>query len=269
VDRQDAKPRRPSLLAEGANRCAARPARTLADLENHSAGRRRAAPGSGRARWWLTAAGVLAVAASGWLGSNHATQFLRIEALEPDAARPVAGISAEPAIAPSAAAFAAIVDEPPPAAAMAAPKDAAPGARGDAANPFASAARTPVDPAHAPPAARGGGRVTPAPDRGERPIAPAPRAGEPDLLASLLRNIHRQEAAASRDPDALDALIQQVRDNDNAAPDRGTSAATPARAEQVQRQLRACPPPNSARGLRCRQDVCAAHAGRDQACPAG
>ncbi len=92
-------------------------------------------------------------------------------------------------------------------------------------------------------------------------------SGEPDLMATLLGNIQAQGNEAS----ALDSLIRKMEADDASAvtSDQLTArASNPVRSQHIQAKLRACPKPNTAKGLKCRQDICALHAGRDAACPA-
>ncbi|RNF83580.1 hypothetical protein [Montanilutibacter psychrotolerans] len=116
--------------------------------------------------------------------------------------------------------------------------------------------------------------------------APRANSNEPDLLATLLRNIEQGETRErSQDNAALDALIERLRDPAVAGASGGTAGgspvrtvaaapagsartAAPTRSEQLQAQLRECPRANTTNGIDCRQRVCAKHAGKDPACPA-
>lgn len=257
MDRQDAKPSRPSLIADQRPAAAAAaPARILADMENRKPAA--ASPVARSPRMWLwVAAGVVAVAVLGWW------------ALAPDAA---------PARVASVATVADVADEPLPGAARivdAAPANpampqmepvsAAASQGGDplamlgasdetpAADPFAAVVTSDSEPA---PAAR------PAPARRPARPKPAPAAGsgESDLLSTLLQNIESSKQTAAADAASLDELVRQLRDED--------APSTRRRSEQIQSNLRDCPAPNTVEGLKCRQEICAVYAGRDPACPA-
>ncbi|QOD91027.1 hypothetical protein H2514_12855 [Lysobacter sp. CW239] len=102
--------------------------------------------------------------------------------------------------------------------------------------------------------------------------AARPRDGsEPDLIATLLHNI---QAQTGETPSGLDTLIQKMQTStatEAAATDtreHGPRTGALPRSQQIQANLRECPPPNTARGLTCRQAICAVYAGRDPACPA-
>ncbi|MGY0557648.1 MULTISPECIES: hypothetical protein [unclassified Lysobacter] len=107
---------------------------------------------------------------------------------------------------------------------------------------------------------------------GRTPRVPQPAGTggiQADLLATLLRNI---QAPASLQPSGLDALIQRMEATDKVGVGLvrrvSRADATPSRSQQIQANLRECPAPNSAKGLKCRQEICAVYAGRDPACPA-
>ena len=110
----------------------------------------------------------------------------------------------------------------------------------------------------------------------QRPSAPrraaaAASGDEPDLLAILMGNIKPGQDAATHEGSGLDAFIRtmetedtgmaSVDENRNGRPQR-------ARSQQIQQNLRECPAANTAKGLKCRQEICAVYAGRDPACPA-
>lgn len=87
-------------------------------------------------------------------------------------------------------------------------------------------------------------------------------------MATLLGNI---KAADAEPVSGLDTLIRKM-ESDEATAVAGTRTAStgipPTRSQQIQSNLRECPPANTARGLKCRQEICAVYAGRDPACPA-
>lgn len=92
--------------------------------------------------------------------------------------------------------------------------------------------------------------------------------GEPDLIATLLHNIQTQ---TGEPPSGLDTLIRKMEAAEAAATDtrkRDPRAGASPRSQQIQANLRECPPANTASGLTCRQAICAVYAGRDPACPA-
>ncbi|MFC3551870.1 hypothetical protein ACFOLC_12740 [Lysobacter cavernae] len=99
-------------------------------------------------------------------------------------------------------------------------------------------------------------------------VASTPRAvggKDSDLLATLLKNIERDDPVATRtaaqrgDQSAMDELVQKIQSQN------GGSAQ---RSPDVQALLRQCPRANTTKGLVCRQKVCARFAGLDPACPA-
>lgn len=92
-----------------------------------------------------------------------------------------------------------------------------------------------------------------------------------DLLAILMANIREKPENAADDaaPRTMDDLIAQLSATSASGPaptataDRGTTDQSSA---NLQRQLRSCPAANTTAGIRCRQRLCARHAG-DPACP--
>ncbi|WP_222566025.1 hypothetical protein [Novilysobacter antarcticus] len=131
--------------------------------------------------------------------------------------------------------------------------------RSDRANPFTQAAPAVTRTAPASTTAR--------PTRsGEG--ARGSRGSEPNLMATLLGNI---KAADAEPVSGLDTLIRKM-ESDEATVGAGKRSASadiqPTRSQQIQSNLRECPPANTAKGLKCRQDICAVYAGRDPACPA-
>lgn len=276
MERQDAKPRRPSLMAGGTQPPpAASPARILAEMEGPATAAPRSP--SGRPRRWLlaVAAAGIALGAIAWLWP----------------ATPSGGIANRgdsPAQAPSAAATdpaataATIIDEPLPAATSGTGESAPamPTAAADAPgqapviapSPFAAVAAArqaaprstdnPFDGAGPPPRQE---RKRPAPAAAGN--APAAGNSGPELLATLLRNIHSEPAPASGESE-LDQLVGRL---DKAAAQPAAAEAgggATFRSQQIQSNLRECPPPNTPQGVKCRQEICAVYAGRDPACPA-
>lgn len=301
MDRQDAKPHRPSLLAAAAIRPtpAAAPGRILADMDNLKSRPRGRKPGGWRLP--LLALLLLTVAAAGAYWRFNAPTFKPYEAA---AYRAAPEDSAGDA---TATAISAPTDAPAPEAAMIVSDTDAPGAPAAepaaanarpapvaAVNPFATTAPTAaavpgasvaMAPAAPPRASLRTTRLRAAAPTPGNPAAIPPRSrSEPDLLATLLGNIKRANRGDARatpvgqnapfaalerprrgsDQDALDALVRQVRDRDSAAAKSARAAPSPA--EQVQAQLRQCPRANTTAGLRCRQRICAKSTG-DPACP--
>ena len=222
MDRQDAKPSRPSLLAGAQTSAVAGspPARILSDLQDRPVGSgdaantwlRRGIPmllgvmTIGLAAWWWQA-GSGSDSESSSPASRLATQGTDNPFLIADSGAGAAATRATPRQRPSA------------------PRRAAAAASGD----------------------------------------------EPDLLAILMGNIKPGQDAATHEGSGLDAFIRtmetedtgmaSVDENRNGRPQR-------ARSQQIQQNLRECPAANTAKGLKCRQEICAVYAGRDPACPA-
>ena len=126
------------------------------------------------------------------------------------------------------------------------------------------------------------GSSTPATERrtsvaSRRTSTARPRAStsseKADLLAVLMANIREQpqDKANSAPPPTMDALIAQLSQAPPAEsasnPAGGAAAASSDQSSaNLQRQLRSCPAANTTAGIRCRQRLCAKHAG-DPACP--
>ncbi|WP_228482056.1 hypothetical protein [Lysobacter sp. H21R4] len=130
--------------------------------------------------------------------------------------------------------------------------------RSERANPF-----TPGQPARARTAA-----TSASPAARARTSQPGMRNDEPDLMATLLGNI---KAADAPPASGLDTLIQKMESEGASAVAGKQTASTgvpPTRSQQIQSNLRECPPANTTKGLKCRQAICAVYAGRDPACPA-
>lgn len=285
MDRQDAKPRRPSLMA-GASRpetSGPSPARILADMDGTQPAS--AAPRTLPNHRLLILAAVLV----GLLGMVWWWQSGRNSAVIPPLTATTGAIDAPAtdAVPGSGGGAATIIDEPSPASgatALAAGDTETAGPGNTDADPLASpfASANPAPASDAPDA----GNPFPAASASTRTVAaptasPAARAGkakargsstgkERDLMATLLGNIKPQKSqpAASQ----LDSLIQTMETNEAktvATASQPVSAATqPSRSQQIQSNLRECPPANTAKGLKCRQEICAVYAGRDPACPA-
>lgn len=304
MDRQDAKPHRPSLLAGADNRsnpssnpssaAAATPARILSDMEGRKP--RAARPGLRRVSLVIGLAGLALLAGYGLLAGRDATADADTHALPSTATRPAP--LAAPAVETTAAIVDENVDEPMrneiddssviDAASVSTMENQSDDASGNGANPFAvmsashrpltSAAASTTSAAATP--ARSLARTAPSRvavprQRTSRSIdAQAGSDEDTDLLATLLRNIEQSPATdpgVKRDTDALDALVRQVRAGEGASATghaRNAASSTPSHSRQIQSRLQACPPANTTAGLQCRQRICASHAGRDPACPA-
>ncbi|WP_139178634.1 hypothetical protein [Lysobacter sp. yr284] len=105
-----------------------------------------------------------------------------------------------------------------------------------------------------------------------------------DALEQLIRKVNADSAAEAKKNAAASAAAAKsatAAGKAAAKPVAGTNAksatkpakaaesATPAApANPVQASLRKCPKANTARGLQCRQKICAKYAGQDPACPA-
>ena len=244
MDRHDAKPRRPSLMAGAEPQCpapGARPARILADLTPAAAPRRSRRPVHGRAVL-IGGLGLIALAAVGWtlIGSGND--------LEPPPSEALPAITEQAAVDPSTAT---LVDAAPSDGAAIAnpfenesgPQGASPdpapatadAATGEArtyviaksavtANPFSSVnempargkpgASVPGGPAPAsvaPKQARP--RATPTPQStpvtSRAPAPPRAAGGEAGLLQTLMDNI-QQPVAPARDTQAMDRLARRL-----------------------------------------------------------
>lgn len=251
MDRQDAKPSRPSLIAGADKRpAAAAPARILADMQN----RRPAAAVAARShRGWLwRGLGLTVIVALGawWAWTPGSTDMPSVQVVRTGAT--------SMADAPQVSA-ARIVDAAPAVPSLPAGMFNANGEAGAGTgsaplvDPFAAVvaraepAVVPSSPATAPSRARARGR--------------APSGDQQDLLSTLLHNIESSKVTAAAEAATLDALVRRLREQE-------TPATTRRRSEQIQSNLRDCPPPNTTAGLQCRQEICAVYAGRDPACPA-
>lgn len=285
MDRQDAKPRRPSLMA-GASRpetSGSSPARILADMDGTQPDS--AAPRTLPNHRLLILAAVLV----GLLGMVWWWQSGRNSTVIPPLTATTGAIDAPAtdAVSGSGGGAATIIDEPSPASgatALAAGDTKTAGTGNTDADPLASPFAS-ADPAPASDAPDAGNPFIPAASPSTRtaaaPVAPpAARTGkakargsstgkERDLMATLLGNIKPQKSqpAASE----LDSLIQTMETSGAktvATRQPASAAAQPSRSQQIQSNLRECPPANTAKGLKCRQEICAVYAGRDPACPA-
>ena len=101
-------------------------------------------------------------------------------------------------------------------------------------------------------------------------MRPVPFAEDPERKAALGDSLI-VDLGSFEGP--LDVLLQDMASEENAAGGTaavgGQSRPTRRRSQQIQSNLRECPPANTAKGLACRQEICAVYAGRDPACPAG
>ena len=110
--------------------------------------------------------------------------------------------------------------------------------------------------------------------RSSQPPRRATATSDADLLATLLANIRDRPSTASAQPQTLDELIAQLRQQDpdpRAKAGAGATADTGATAMEggsarLQTRLRSCPAANTLEGIRCRQKLCAQFRG-DPACP--
>lgn len=278
MDRQDAKPRRPSLMAGVPSPAIGpSPARILADMDGGKTAAVSTGPAPRRKLLILAAAAVSVFALLWWWQSGSGqTGFSPADApmhpgsgtarMENDAGRGAATIIEETSPASGASALLGGADgadtsageDDPLASPFAASAPALAIARSERANPF-----TPGQPARARTAA-----TSASPAARARTSEPGMRNDEPDLMATLLGNIKTADAPPAS---GLDTLIQKM-ESDGASAVAGKQTAStgvpPTRSQQIQSNLRECPPANTAKGLKCRQAICAVYAGRDPACPA-
>lgn len=280
MDRQDAKPSRPSLLAGTQPDTAPPPAsaRILADMQGRQSGPRTGARATPK-RWLAPAALLLvAIAATGWWRLSQPAAEAPVESLPRLSLHAGAGNDADDFGLPAAAT---IVEEAIPAASALATV----GDNGELADPAVNPMLVLAHPDVVPPMAAASADGTPnpflvsaAPARGAaKPAAPrrrptrAPADDEPDLLAVLLGNIKPGQSSGQTDGSGLDAFIQTME-----AEGSGVASAEPSRngrpqrtrSQQIQQNLAECPAANTAKGVKCRQEICAVYAGRDPACPA-
>lgn len=293
MDRQDAKPRRPSLLAgaqtsdsASASPTRSPPARILADMQDRPSGPAGAARTSLRLIPLVLALMVAGLAGWWWLADPPAAS---------DGLATVSAHSSGERLTtrgddiPTTTVAATIVDESlvvAPASALAGPPLlAGSGGAGDLDAVEPASGQTVEGTGSGPTAAgagnpflvaRSGPTATTAtlPPARERP--PALRAAsapdrEPDLLAILMGNIKPSQDARVQNGSGLDAFIQTMEAEDtgmaSAEQERNGRPQRP-RSQQIQQNLRECPAANTAKGLKCRQEICAVYAGRDPACPA-
>lgn len=283
MDRQDAKPSRPSLLA-GAQPDTAPPpasARILADMQGRQSGANAGARATPK-RWLAPAALLLvAVVTAGWWWLSQPAAEAPVEPLPRLSLQVGAGTDADDFALPAAAT---IVEEAAPTAsapATAATVDDNGELADPAVNPMLVLAHPDAGPAVAAASADGSPNpflVSAAPAKGvakpaarrRRPTR-VPVDDEPDLLAVLLGNIKPGQSSGKTDGSGLDAFIQTMD-----AEGSGVGSAEPSRngrpqrtrSQQIQRNLAECPAANTAKGVKCRQQICAVYAGRDPACPA-
>jgi len=283
VDRQDAKPSRPSLLAGVQPDTAPPPAsaRILADMQGRESGPYTGARTMPK-RWLAPAVALLvAVVAAGWWWLSQASADAPVESLPRLSLQADVGNHADDFALPAAAT---IVDEATPAAgAMAATAtvDGNSELADPADNPMLVLAHPDAVPPMAATSADGAPNpflVAAAPAKAvAKPTAPrrrsarAPTGDEPDLLAVLLGNIKPGQSSGKTDGSGFDAFIQTMEAEDSgvASADRNRHGGPPrTRSQQIQQNLRECPAANTAKGVKCRQEICAVYAGRDPACPA-
>lgn len=280
MDRQDAKPRRPSLLAGAPEHATATPssARILADMSGHKPATRDAGK-LPRRRWLWLATAAMVVIAAGWFwqtgflrGNTGTSQRLTQEA----AAQPSLHAATDAGTAgPDRELAATIIDDATPLSDDG--SDATAGATSGVAepSPFAAmvATSTKSKPHKAPVADNP--FITPAPSRPAASRSRAPSASrtarssgdQTNLISTLLSNI---QTPAEPQPSGLDSLIQKMESAEkiDTPPSTVHAEAVPTPSKQIQANLRECPAANTAKGLKCRQEICAVYAGRDPACPA-
>lgn len=280
MDRQEAKPNRPSLLSGAESRPAS--GRILADMENRQGRPAVAKLRRVRPLFLLLGAAVIGLLAGYWLLGNRdasldteptRTLVRSPEMTTPTLAQPAAAIETTTGLAVSPAPGATIITS-----------EGAHEGEIDA-DPFAALTTTPARAGKAVASAR---KRTPV--RGKKP---AGGGGNDSLSATLLRNIKQKQNAQ----DALDTLMQQI-STQNAATTRaaavpGTTRSSPASAartttptrsntesaapigpqkmmplsQQIQASLGKCAPANTTQGLQCRLKICAKFTGQDPACP--
>ena len=292
MDRQDAKPRRPSLLAgaqtsdsASASPTRSPPARILADMQDRPSGPAGAARTSLRriplvlalmaaglgGWWWLAdppAAGDGLATASAHSSEEHTatrgddipTATVAATIVDESLVTGSASPSTDPQLLSGSGAS--DVDAADPAAGQKAAGDGSRPTVPGAGNPFLLA--------------RSGPATTTATGTPVRQRPPARRAAsaadrEPDLLAILMGNIKPSQDAHVQNGSGLDAFIRTMEAEDtgmaSADQERNGRPQRP-RSQQIQQNLRECPAANTAQGLKCRQEICAVYAGRDPACPA-
>lgn len=285
MTRHEALSSRPSLLsADHAPQAAVASGRILADMENRKEPRVRVPVATRRMRPGLAVIGLGLALLTGisWMaGSGSPAGTTPLASERP----PISGEGRTPA-APAAPAV--IVDAPQSRAATAPSEAGSPvgSSKPMDASPFAAVSReaqdSPFDaPSSEPPrAARGSSAARalstatakPVPVAAAKPVdssqrsraaatrTPAEAQRDTELLATLLRNIERAEAApvrtgSTRTP--MDDLVLKLENREKLA-QSDTS---------VQSLLSRCPKANTPQGLLCRQKVCARFAGADPACP--
>lgn len=273
---------RPSLLSgsDPANSGAAASGRILADIEGRAPqgkGRGTGASGKGGRRRWIIIAmiGVVVVIAAllGFGRSGH-DDAPELYSQTPTSAAPLPGSDAPAATSAGAAEGAAMI------------VDASDSNDG---NDGAQATMTDGQPTNegVPPVGASGAAVPPAPAATRTASARAqPRrqatskqkqAADEDLLGTLL-GIIKDDRKEVPQHESMDSLIAKIRADDqrNAASttaafdsiDRTKASPGASTGSEIQAQLRRCPSANTLGGIDCRRRICAAHAGKDPACPA-
>lgn len=120
--------------------------------------------------------------------------------------------------------------------------------------------------------------VKPHAQRRQAPPAKAKaKTSEDDLLGTLLGIIKEDKKDAPKH-ESMDSLIAKIQAEDqrNAADtdaafdsiDRTKGKSSASTHSEIQTQLRRCPQANTLEGIECRRKICAAHTGKDPACPA-
>ncbi len=295
MDRQDAKPRRPSLMAGAASgeptpaASSPSPARILSDMDGGKPTTLTARSTPLQRTLILSAAGIGVLGLLWWWQAGRSEPSRNVmpiasatvdaaplEAI-PDANNGAAtiidesssfyevgafadggetfGPQGDPLISPFATADSATAVTP------SAGSDAS---QSKADNPFASPVTGPVNKRAGAASASVSARAAPAARASARP-----NQGDSDLMSALLENI---QTKGNESGSGLDSLIEKMEAKEAKPATRRSktaSATVPqSRSQQIQSNLRECPPANTAKGLKCRQDICAVYAGRDPACPA-
>lgn len=121
--------------------------------------------------------------------------------------------------------------------------------------------------------------AAPAKPRAQRRQAPPAqkKTSDEDLLGTLL-GIIKDDKKDTPKHESMDSLIAKIQaeDQQNAADtdaafdsiDRSKAKSTASTHSEIQAQLRRCPKANTLEGIECRRKICAAHTGKDPACPA-
>lgn len=272
---------RPSLLSgsDPNNSGAAASGRILADIEGRAPqgkGRGTGASGKGASRRWIIIAviGVVVVIAAllgfGW---NSHDETPDLYSRTPASASPLPGNDAPAAARTGAADGAAMIVDAgggsEASGAQAAVADGQPTTEGTPSLDAADAAAAPAPAATRTASARAQPR--------RQATQKQKQATDEDLLGTLL-GIIKDDRKEVPQHESMDSLIAKIRADDqrNAASttaafdsiDRTKASPGASTGSEIQAQLRRCPSANTLGGIDCRRRICAAHAGKDPACPA-